>query len=145
MGRTDTRISLLPLGYLWGRVPKAETNLEALPQLPLRLSCRTLWGVLAWPTGKWKTSLSYPRQGLTGVPNKLTSRKLLGVLMRFRELPKHSEKLPSGLLVEFAGKLPVRMPLKAVGVLWNSLRGEHFWVFHMPLITVCCRARNKTH
>lgn len=40
--------------------------------------------VLAWHTGEWKTSLRCCGRGLTGVPNKLTSSKLLaGVLMIF--------------------------------------------------------------
>lgn len=73
------------------------------------------------------------------MPAKLTRNLHDGVLMRLIDdcpgvLQKHSEKWPSKLLVESAGKLPVRMPLKLarkppVGVLGNSLKTEHLWVF----------------
>lgn len=67
------------------------------------------------------------RKPVAGGPTKLTGKQLTGVLMRLMGscpcgATKNTEKLSSGLLLEFSGKLPARMPLKVarkppVGVL----------------------------
>lgn len=101
--------------------------------------------VLAWPTCCWRYSLRCYGQGLAnrkpldGCQLNLLESHLLGCWWNSQEVAqevlwKHCEKLSSGLLVAFFGKLPV-------GALWNSMKSENLWVFCMPLTTVCCRSK----